>query len=196
MTQAFIALNKVEDLTSLVGNHEAAWRMVGACNQSDPDLAFKGDANKEYEGDEYARDAMKGLCISCPIAERCLDHAMVNDERFGIWGGLTTRERDEHQMEWQKSKGKDGMKSARRRYGLGLLDAGKREGYEIRLGKAREARAKLAQSHLEGYGAHQEILDLLIQHPETPCTLLAVRMGRSRTWFENRFREVCEVLHV
>jgi len=38
------------------------------------------------------RDA-KRVCESCPVREECLKYAMDNDERFGIWGGLSERER-------------------------------------------------------------------------------------------------------
>jgi WhiB family redox-sensing transcriptional regulator len=43
-------------------------------------------------------DEAKKVCSTCPVKKRCLDFAMameVNDiRRFGIWGGLTPRERD------------------------------------------------------------------------------------------------------
>lgn len=29
----------------------------------------------------------------CPVREQCLEHALVNDEKFGVWGGLSERER-------------------------------------------------------------------------------------------------------
>jgi hypothetical protein len=38
------------------------------------------------------RDA-KRLCASCDVREQCLDYALDNDERFGIWGGHSERER-------------------------------------------------------------------------------------------------------
>ena len=37
--------------------------------------------------------AAKRVCLSCPVRVDCLDHAMANDERWGIWGGLDERER-------------------------------------------------------------------------------------------------------
>jgi WhiB family redox-sensing transcriptional regulator len=193
----FLNLNKVETLPDLVGDHESAWRLMGACGQSDPDLAFKGDQNKEYEGDPYTREAMKGLCKkSCPIRRKCLDNAMVNDERFGIWGGMTTRERDEYRPTWVESRGVEGIRSLRREHGLGLMAPSVQDKFEERFGRAKKARELLHESDLEGFEDHSDILDLLVANPDTSCTLLALRMGRSRSWFEKRFHEVCEVFGV
>jgi WhiB family redox-sensing transcriptional regulator len=35
----------------------------------------------------------KAVCAGCPVAAACLQSAFANDERYGIWGGLTDRER-------------------------------------------------------------------------------------------------------
>ncbi len=35
----------------------------------------------------------KAMCRDCPVREQCLEYALDNDERHGIWGGLTTKER-------------------------------------------------------------------------------------------------------
>ncbi|ONK24265.1 hypothetical protein BLX87_06150, partial [Bacillus sp. VT-16-64] len=29
----------------------------------------------------------------CPVSTACLDYALAKDERFGIWGGMSERER-------------------------------------------------------------------------------------------------------
>lgn len=33
------------------------------------------------------------VCFGCPVKLACLDDALARNERFGIWGGMTTRER-------------------------------------------------------------------------------------------------------
>jgi WhiB family redox-sensing transcriptional regulator len=38
------------------------------------------------------RDAKK-VCAACPVRERCLEYALDNEERYGIWGGLSERAR-------------------------------------------------------------------------------------------------------
>lgn len=37
--------------------------------------------------------AAKQLCAECDVKAECLEYAFKNDEKFGIWGGLTERER-------------------------------------------------------------------------------------------------------
>ena len=40
----------------------------------------------------FTRDA-KRVCSGCSVRAECLEFALANDERFGIWGGLSERER-------------------------------------------------------------------------------------------------------
>lgn len=35
----------------------------------------------------------KAVCEGCSVREECLDYALENNERYGIWGGLTDAER-------------------------------------------------------------------------------------------------------
>lgn len=35
----------------------------------------------------------KRVCVGCEVRVECLEYALANDERFGIWGGLSERER-------------------------------------------------------------------------------------------------------
>lgn len=35
----------------------------------------------------------KRLCRKCPFVQECLYEALKNDERFGVWGGMTPRDR-------------------------------------------------------------------------------------------------------
>ncbi|XNZ00534.1 WhiB family transcriptional regulator [Micrococcus luteus] len=64
---------------------ELAWQVDALCAQTDPEAFFP-------EKGGSTRDAKK-VCGSCPVRQECLDYAMANDERFGIWGGLSERER-------------------------------------------------------------------------------------------------------
>ncbi|MGN6501517.1 MAG: WhiB family transcriptional regulator [Pseudolysinimonas sp.] len=62
-----------------------AWQSDALCAQTDPEAFFP-------EKGGSTRDAKK-ICTSCEVKAQCLDYALANDERFGIWGGLSERER-------------------------------------------------------------------------------------------------------
>lgn len=62
-----------------------SWRQRAACRGVDPDIFYPAS-------DEDADEA-KGICGVCPVREACLEYALVNRERDGVWGGATERER-------------------------------------------------------------------------------------------------------
>jgi WhiB family redox-sensing transcriptional regulator len=62
-----------------------SWRMDALCAETDPEAYFP-------EKGGSTRDA-KRVCGGCPVRAQCLEFALANDERFGIWGGLSERER-------------------------------------------------------------------------------------------------------
>lgn len=61
------------------------WVIHAACAGVNPDLFFpeRGDSTREA----------KAICRRCDVRKDCLDYAMRNGERFGIWGGTSERER-------------------------------------------------------------------------------------------------------
>lgn len=62
-----------------------SWQAFANCLGVDPDLFFpeRGASTKEA----------KQVCQSCVVREDCLEYALANGEKFGIWGGLSERER-------------------------------------------------------------------------------------------------------
>ena len=64
---------------------ELSWQERALCAQTDPEVFFpeKGGSTREA----------KKVCVSCEVRAECLEYALENDERFGIWGGLSERER-------------------------------------------------------------------------------------------------------
>lgn len=62
-----------------------AWQADALCAETDPEAFFP-------EKGGSTRDA-KRICESCQVKGECLEYALENDERFGIWGGLSERER-------------------------------------------------------------------------------------------------------
>lgn len=63
----------------------SGWRDGALCAQTDPEAFFP-------EKGGSPRDA-KRVCRSCDVRSECLEYALERDERFGIWGGMTERER-------------------------------------------------------------------------------------------------------
>jgi WhiB family redox-sensing transcriptional regulator len=61
------------------------WQDRALCAQTDPEAFFpeKGGSTREA----------KRICLGCEVKDQCLDYALAHDERFGIWGGLSERER-------------------------------------------------------------------------------------------------------
>ncbi|MGH9054588.1 MAG: WhiB family transcriptional regulator [Acidimicrobiales bacterium] len=64
---------------------ERSWQRQANCMGVDPDLFFP-------ERGASTREA-KEVCRGCVVREDCLEHALANGEKFGIWGGLSERER-------------------------------------------------------------------------------------------------------
>jgi WhiB family redox-sensing transcriptional regulator len=64
---------------------ELSWQERALCAQTDPEAFFpeKGGSTREA----------KRVCLSCDVRSQCLEYALAHDERFGIWGGLSERER-------------------------------------------------------------------------------------------------------
>ena len=60
---------------------------IPPCQVSDPELWFA------EKGDHVATKRAKQLCSKCPVANECLTYALQAKELFGVWGGLTSKER-------------------------------------------------------------------------------------------------------
>ncbi|PBC77096.1 WhiB family redox-sensing transcriptional regulator [Streptomyces sp. TLI_235] len=64
-----------------------------ACTTADADLFFP-DPDTDPDGAAFAERRAKDICGTCPVRAACLDAAIARRERHGIFGGLTTAERD------------------------------------------------------------------------------------------------------
>jgi WhiB family transcriptional regulator, redox-sensing transcriptional regulator len=73
------------DKPGQLDDNPLAWQSDSLCAQTDPEAFFP-------EKGGSTRDAKK-ICASCEVRVHCLEYALQNDERFGIWGGLSERER-------------------------------------------------------------------------------------------------------
>ena len=72
-------------VTLTYGRQERSWQARANCMGVDPDLFFP-------ERGASTREA-KEVCRGCVVREDCLEYALANGEKFGIWGGLSERER-------------------------------------------------------------------------------------------------------
>lgn len=77
----------IVELTTKLAFDESdrAWMLEAKCLDADPEAFFpeKGGSTREA----------KRICGVCPVRNECLEHALAHEERFGIWGGLSERER-------------------------------------------------------------------------------------------------------
>jgi len=66
-------------------DQDKVWMAHAKCLDADPEAFFpeKGGSTREA----------KRICASCTVQQDCLQWALDNDERFGIWGGMSERER-------------------------------------------------------------------------------------------------------
>ena len=81
------------------------WQDAAACRSADPnlfyafddwrDLALCGEIGGDFWYPEKGGSTRlaKAVCRSCEVRGPCLEYALANDERFGIWGGKSERER-------------------------------------------------------------------------------------------------------
>ena len=64
---------------------DKSWQDMANCLGVDPDLFFP-------ERGASTREA-KEVCKGCVVRDDCLEYALANGEKFGIWGGMSERER-------------------------------------------------------------------------------------------------------
>ncbi|MCZ1011952.1 WhiB family transcriptional regulator [Streptomyces lydicus] len=75
------------------------WSDDAACRNSDPEELF---------ADSTRQRRAKAICTACPVRTRCLAEALDNGIEFGVWGGMTERERrallkrQPHVASWRK----------------------------------------------------------------------------------------------
>jgi WhiB family redox-sensing transcriptional regulator len=79
------AAAEVDERLILQDEDERLWMIDAKCLDADPEAFFpeKGGSTREA----------KRICAACPVRNECLEYALDNDERFGIWGGMSERER-------------------------------------------------------------------------------------------------------
>src|SRR6202789_1983117 len=72
-------------VSTLYGRQERSWQVQANCMGGDPDLFFP-------ERGASTREA-KEVCRGGVVREECLEYALENGEKFGIWGDMSGRDR-------------------------------------------------------------------------------------------------------
>lgn len=63
------------------------WFDDAACRDTDPEVFFP------TRGEMVDVAAAKAICRECRVRAQCLEMALVDNEKFGIWGGMSERQR-------------------------------------------------------------------------------------------------------
>jgi len=66
-----------------------SWQDHAACKGMDNELFFS------ERGDTLGVELGKQVCAECPVKVQCLEYAIENREKYGIWGGKSERQRRE-----------------------------------------------------------------------------------------------------
>lgn len=61
------------------------WRSAAACREVEVEVFFAIDEASQREA--------VAICETCPVRSECLEHAVVNREQYGVWGGLREQDR-------------------------------------------------------------------------------------------------------
>lgn len=68
------------------------WYEKAACKDQGADIFYADFSEQGSSGKKKTGDAKK-MCRRCEVVAECLTFAFNNDERYGVWGSLSTRER-------------------------------------------------------------------------------------------------------
>jgi WhiB family transcriptional regulator, redox-sensing transcriptional regulator len=63
------------------------WQQHGLCRGVDPEVFFPVAEEDAWRAKE--------ICGTCPVREKCLVASLQNRERYGVWGGVTEKERQD-----------------------------------------------------------------------------------------------------
>lgn len=78
-------ITMISEVEAIEPVEAGTWQDEANCLGVDPDLFFP-------ERGASTREA-KEVCRGCVVRDECLEYALANGEKFGIWGGMSERER-------------------------------------------------------------------------------------------------------
>lgn len=74
-----------EHLATKLLTYKEPWMRDAICAQVDPEMFYPDKGGSTAEA--------KRICQGCPARQPCLEFGLANNERFGIWGGVSERDR-------------------------------------------------------------------------------------------------------
>ena len=80
---------------------DTTWMGRAVCADHPADVFFPD------QGENDVAQQAKAICATCPVRVACLDYAVVTNQRFGIWGGLTEKQRRPFRRQHLKSPNSD-----------------------------------------------------------------------------------------
>ncbi len=88
------------------------WTSRAACREDKPDALFVRGAEQ---------NKAKSVCASCPVRTECLAEALDNQIEWGVWGGMTERERRALLRRRPSATGRPGLENAREEHVKGAV---------------------------------------------------------------------------
>lgn len=82
--------------TQLAAELVADWRAQAACSGY-PNMLFFPSSDG---ADDLRVEKAKGVCAVCPVIDDCLEYALETNQRSGIWGGTSEKERKSLRRKW------------------------------------------------------------------------------------------------
>ncbi|MBO3128481.1 WhiB family transcriptional regulator [Dermatophilus congolensis] len=79
------------------------WQLHAACRDADPAIFFHPEGERGSARRNRDHAAQK-ICASCPVQPQCREHALDVNEPYGVWGGLTETQREEHSNTARRSR--------------------------------------------------------------------------------------------
>lgn len=76
-------------MMELTRSRDVDWDST-ACLRADPEIFYPDGRDSSAKP---IIEQARGYCGSCEIKDDCLRDALARDEEWGIWGGMTERER-------------------------------------------------------------------------------------------------------
>lgn len=100
-------------MTYTLARRPPEWMADGLCAQTDPDLFYPDlsspsrFAKRVCNGNGPDGDPDMPLRAPCPVKDKCLAYALDNNEKYGVWGGTSERERREMRRKMREAADAD-----------------------------------------------------------------------------------------